>query len=133
MGPVTAYKLIKENGNIEGVLEKIKEMNEDESRKKKYIIPENFLYKESRNLFITPDVIDEKEVLEKQIVFDKPNEEELKSWLINDKSFTEVKVANGIERLKKSQGKKNQSRLDSFFKASFVSSSRRKVEAPKGK
>jgi len=133
MGPVTAYKLMKDHKTIEGVLEHVEEINEDEERKKKYIIPGNFLYKESRNLFNSPDVIDDKEVLEKSIVFDKPNEEELKSWLMNDKSFTEVKVTNGIERLKKSQGKKNQSRLDNFFKASFISSSTKKVEAPKGK
>jgi len=38
-------------------------------------------------------------------------------------------VNNGIERLQKSQGKKNQSRLDSFFKSTLISS--KKVEAPK--
>ena len=107
MGPVTAYKLMKENGDIEGVLEKVKEMNEDESRKKKYQIPDNFLFNESRELFKNPEVITEKEELEKLIVFDKPQEEELKNWLMNEKSFTEIKVTNGIERLKKSQGKKN--------------------------
>jgi hypothetical protein len=41
------------------------------------------------------------------IVFEKPDEEALKEWLISSKSFAEVKVLNGIERLKKCQGKKN--------------------------
>lgn len=44
MGPVTAYKLMKEHGNIEAVLEKVKESNEDPTKKKKYTVPENFLY-----------------------------------------------------------------------------------------
>ena len=41
------------------------------------------------------------------IVFDKPAENELKDWLINQKGFTETKVNNGLERLLKSQKKKN--------------------------
>jgi len=102
MGPVTAYKLIKEHETIEGVLERVKVLNEDPAKKKKYIIPENFLYEESRALFLNPDVITDKEELEKLIVFEKPAEEELKDWLMNSKGFTEVKVKNGIERLLKS-------------------------------
>jgi len=43
--------------------------------------------------------------------------------------FAEVKVNNGIERIKKSAGKKNQSRLDSFFKSTMIST--KKVDAPK--
>ena len=35
--------------------------------------------------------------------------------------------------MKKSAGKKNQTRLDGFFKSSGVLSSTKKVEAPKGK
>ena len=102
MGPVTAYKLIKEHETIEGVLEKVKAMNEDPAKKKKYIIPEQFLYEESRALFLKPDVITDKEELEKLIIFEKPAEDELKDWLMNSKGFTEVKVKNGVERLLKS-------------------------------
>ena len=129
MGPVTSYKLLKEHGTIEEVIDKIKESNEDPNKKKKYTIPEKFQYKESRELFINPDVISDKETLEKEIVFDKLAEDELKQWLLESKNFAEVKVTNGIERIKKSQGKKNQSRLDCFFKSTLISS--KKVEAPK--
>lgn len=133
MGPVTAYKFIKECGDIEGVLEKVKELNEDPSKKRKYVVPGQFLYKESRALFLNPDVRTDKEQLKTELVQQPPKEEELKEWLIGSKGFTEVKVHNGIERLNKCQGKKNQSRLDSFFKAAMISSSK-KVEAPgKGK
>lgn len=69
----------------------------------------------------------------KQILFEKPNEDELKEWLINQKGFSEVKVVNGIERLKKCEGKKNQTRLDCFFKSAQIISSTKKVEAPKAK
>ena len=124
---------MKEHGTIEKVLEKIEETNEDEGKKKKYIIPSQFLYKESRHLFQNPDVIGDKETLDKLVVFDKPHEEEMKEWLTGSKGFAETKVFNGIEKLKKSQAKKNQSRLDCFFKAGAVLSSSKKVEAPKGK
>jgi hypothetical protein len=90
------------------------------------------LFEESRELFLNPDVNTNKEELEKNIIFDKPDEEQLKEWLLS-KSFAETKILNGIERLKKCQGKKNQSRLDNFFKASVISTSTKKVEAPKGK
>jgi flap endonuclease-1 len=132
MGPVTAFKLIKEHKTIESVMEMINAQNEDPERKKKYIIPEKFLYEESRELFKNPDCNRNREELEKHIVFDKPNEEELTSWLVGHKGFAEVKVTNGIERLRKCQGKKNQTRLDCFFKSTAISSSK-KVEAPKGK
>ena len=48
-----------------------------------------------------PDVIREKDFLEKQIIFNKPNEEEMKEWLVNHKGFSATKVANGLERLQK--------------------------------
>ena len=133
MGPVTAFKMLKENGDIEGVLKKVQELNEDPDKKKKFMIPDNFLYEESRELFVNPDVIRDKDLLTKQIVFDKPNETEMLQWLINDKGFAENKVLSGIERLKKCAGKKNQTRLDCFFKAGAMISSCKKVEAPKGK
>ena len=65
MGPKTAYNLMKECGSIEKVIEKVKVMNQDENKKKKYIIPENFLYEQSRQLFIKPDVIRDGEELKK--------------------------------------------------------------------
>lgn len=107
MGPVTAYKMIKEHGDIEGVIEKVKEMNEDPNKKKKYVIPQEFLYKESRVMFKEPEVNKDKDALKALLKFEKPYEEELREFLINGKGFTEVKVNNGIERIAKSAGKKN--------------------------
>ena len=134
MGPITSYKMLKEHGTIEEVLEFVNEKNQesladDPNKKCKYTVPKDFLYKESRNLFINPDVISDKEELEKMIVFDKPAEDEMKTWLIEQKMFAENKVNNGLERIKKCAGKKNQGRLDSFFKVTMISA--KKVEAPK--
>jgi len=101
MGPKTAYNLIKECGSIEKVIEKINTMNEDETKKKKYIIPESFLYEQSRSLFLKPDVIRDTEELKKLIVFEKPYEEEMRTWLTGSKGFSDTKVNTGIEKLNK--------------------------------
>lgn len=78
-----------------------------------------------------PDVLRDADELKKLIVFEKPYEEEMKTWLTGSKGFSDTKVNSGIEKLTKAQFKKNQIRLDSFFKKSTVISSSKKVEAPK--
>ena len=75
---MTSYKLLKEHGTIEGVLASVEESNADSKKKKKFLVPDNFLYKESKELFLNPDVISDKEELQKQIVFPKLEEDELK-------------------------------------------------------
>jgi len=55
--------------------------------------------------------------------WNKPQEDELKDFLINKKGFAEVKVNSGITKLLACQGKKNQSRLDTFFKSAGTQSS----------
>lgn len=51
IGPTTAFKLIKECGDIEEVIKKCESQNDDSKKKRKYVIPDEFLYKESRELF----------------------------------------------------------------------------------
>ena len=60
IGPIGAYKMIEEDKNIEAVLDKIRASNADPNKKKKYVIPESFLYEESRAIFKEPDVIRDK-------------------------------------------------------------------------
>ena len=55
------------------------------------------MYKESRALFKNPDVITDKETLQKTIQFVKPDEEGLKSFLINEKGFTKEKSKVGLK------------------------------------
>ena len=134
VGPVKAFKYVTDHKNIENILEVIKENNEDETKKKKYQIPEKFLYKESRELFKNPDVLTDMDKLKESLKWGKPDESRLREFLCEDKGFTEVKVNNGIERLGKSNGKANQSRLDLFFKsAGTTSSTQQKSQLGKGK
>jgi flap endonuclease-1 len=42
MGPVTAFKMLKEAETIEGVIKKVIASNDDPKRKKKYVIPDKF-------------------------------------------------------------------------------------------
>ena len=83
IGPVKAFKLIKDEGNIENVLETIKGWNADEKRKQKYIIPDQFLYEESRELFKNANVSKDKAKFESEFKWNKPNEDELRDFLIN--------------------------------------------------
>lgn len=99
IGPIKAFKLIEDNRNIEACLEKIKESNDDPKKKQKFIIPDQFLYVESRALFKEPDVIREKAELEALLKWNKPDSEALKSFLIDEKAFAENKVGSGLTKL----------------------------------
>ncbi len=76
-------------------------------KKKKYNIPDTFYYKEARELFKNPDAENDKAFLEAQIKWGKPLDEELVNFLVKQKGFNDVKVENGLARLKKCQGKAN--------------------------
>lgn len=55
IGPSTAYKLIKEFKNIEGVLAHVEKINSDRlsnNQQCKYTVPRNFLYLDARELFM---------------------------------------------------------------------------------
>lgn len=56
VGPATAYKFIKDFKTIEKVIEHINKDNENDKKKKRYIIPDPFLYEDSRELFMNPEV-----------------------------------------------------------------------------
>jgi flap endonuclease-1 len=107
IGPVKAFKFIKDCGNIENVLKKIDEDADDPKKKQKYIIPSEFKFKESRELFKSPEVITDKTTLEGLIKWTKPDEEALKAFLINEKGFTETKVESGLKKLSSAQTKVN--------------------------
>ena len=40
IGPVRAFKMIEEHKNIETVLEKIQELNDDPKKKSRFVIPD---------------------------------------------------------------------------------------------
>ncbi|CCC70625.1 hypothetical protein NCAS_0F01410 [Naumovozyma castellii] len=109
VGPVTALKLIKEHGS----LEKIVEFIESDEGNKKWKVPENWPYKEARELFLKPDVIDGDEITLK---WQPPKEQELIDYLCGEKLFNEERVKSGIKRLQKGLKSGVQGRLDGFFK-----------------
>lgn len=108
VGPVSAFKLIKEYGTIEGVLEFIKS-NPDS----KYKIPEDWPYEGARELFLNPDVIPAKDV---ELKWREPDEAGLLKFMVEEKGFSEERIKSGIERLKKGLKTTSQGRLDGFFK-----------------
>lgn len=81
IGPITAFKLVEDFKTIEGIIEKIEKDNEDPKKKKK-TIPENFRFEQSRELFKNPSVENDKAVLENLIKWVKPDEDALKEFLV---------------------------------------------------
>jgi flap endonuclease-1 len=125
---------MEECKTIENIIEKIDKENENPNKKKKYQVPENFHYVASRELFKNPSVENDKATLEAQLKWNKPDEEGLKEFLIGSKGFQEIKVENGLKKLKNCQGKANQARLDCFFKQgpAKASTTATPVAKPKG-
>lgn len=110
VGPVNALKLIKEYGSLENIVEKFEK---GEITNSKWKIPEDWLYKEARDLFLKPDVIPSEEVTLK---WEEPKTDELIEYMCKEKGFNEERIRSGIERLRKGLKVGVQKRLDSFFK-----------------
>jgi len=83
VGPVTAYKLIKENKTIENVIKAIEKSNDDPKKKKKYVIPKEFNYEDARDLFKKAEVVGDP--LQFDLKWNKPSEEELTKFLVEEK------------------------------------------------
>jgi len=134
IGPVTAFKLIKEHKDIEGVIKKLEDDNKKGDKKRKWNVPDPFFYPDARELFKTPLVIEDVSKIE--IKWEKPNEEELTQFLVEEKGFSDVRVSNAIKKLQKVDNKGQQSRLESFFGVSKRKATPVKTEeksAKKGK
>lgn len=108
VGPVTALKLIKEHGSLENIIEFIQAQDSNN----KWKIPENWPYKEARELFLNPDVINGNEV---DLKWKPPQEDALIQYLCTEKRFSEERVKAGIKRLQKGLKSGTQVRLDGFF------------------
>ncbi|CAD2102681.1 flap endonuclease 1, putative [Plasmodium vinckei] len=104
IGSKTAYNLIKEYNCIENIIKNIDQ--------NKYQVPANFKYVEARQSFINPKVLEKSEV---KIDWCEPKIEELKTFLIKEHNFNEVRVTNYITRLLKARKVTTQRRLDTFF------------------
>uniref|UniRef100_A0A452ZPQ1 XPG-I domain-containing protein n=1 Tax=Aegilops tauschii subsp. strangulata TaxID=200361 RepID=A0A452ZPQ1_AEGTS len=80
IGGLTALKLIRQHGSIEGILENI--------NKDKYQIPEDWPYQEARRMFKEPDVtLDIPE-----LKWTAPDEEGLVNFLVKENGFNQDRV-----------------------------------------
>ncbi|MBN2155176.1 MAG: flap endonuclease-1 [Candidatus Lokiarchaeota archaeon] len=105
LGEKTAYKLIKENGSIETIINKGIEVRNTP------IEIDLELLNTLRKIFLNvkkPDKIP-------NFVWKKPDEEKLRELLIEQKNFSEERVSSAIKRLVQKKSQKSQVNLDRFF------------------
>lgn len=104
-------KLIREHGTLENVVEFI-----ESDPKKRYTLPEDWPYKDARELFLHPDVRSAEDP-ECDFKWEAPDVEGLVQFLVNDKGFNEDRVRSAAQKLQKNVKTAQQSRLEGFFKA----------------
>ncbi|CAK9437225.1 uncharacterized protein LODBEIA_P16030 [Lodderomyces beijingensis] len=108
VGPVTAYKLMKEHGSLDNIVKYLQENPE----KTKYKVPENWPYDEARQLFLNPEVTPAKAV---ELKWKEPDVDGLVEYMVKQKGFSEDRIRSGAEKLKKGLKAGVQGRLDGFF------------------
>ena len=111
VGPNTAVKLIREHGDLAGVINEMK----SGSLKTKYTVPEDYPFEDARKLFLEPDVRSADDPM-CDFTWDAPDIEGLVKFLVEEKGFNEDRVRSGASRLGKSMKSQQQSRLEGFFK-----------------
>ncbi|XP_043826137.1 flap endonuclease 1 [Dromiciops gliroides] len=122
IGPKRAMDLIQQHKSIEEIVRQLDP--------KKYPLPDNWLHKEARHLFLEPEVLDAESA---ELKWSEPDEEGLVRFMCHEKQFNEERVRNGVKRLSKSRQGSTQGRLDDFFKVTgCLTSAKRKGPEPKG-
>lgn len=115
IGPKRAIELIRQHRSIKEVLDNID--------LKKYPVPENWLYKEARQLFLEPEVVDLNDI---ELKWQDPDDEGLVAFMCGEKQFNEDRIRNGAKKLAKNRHGSTQGRLDDFFKVTgSISSTKR--------
>lgn len=110
VGPNTALKLIRDHGTLEKVVEAM-----ENDPKKKYVIPEDWPYKDARELFFNPDVRSAEDP-ECDFKWESPDVEGLVQFLVHEKGFNEDRVRNSAQKLQKNTKVAQQARMEGFFK-----------------
>lgn len=83
--------------------------------KKKYSLPEDWPYKDARDLFFQPDVRSADDPL-CDFKWEKPDMDGLVNYLVTEKGFSEDRVRSAGARLEKGVKSTQQARLEGFFK-----------------
>lgn len=110
VGPNTALKLIREHKTLEAVVESIQK-----DSKHKYTIPEDWPYKDARELFFHPDVR-QADHPDCDFKWEAPDVEGLVQFLVTEKGFSEDRVRSAATKLQKNLKSAQQARLEGFFK-----------------
>ena len=76
IGPKRAIELIQKHNNIETIIENLDT--------KKYTVPENWMFKEARELFINPDVTDPSKI---DLKWTDVDEEGLVDYMVKQNGF----------------------------------------------
>ncbi|KAI8855031.1 flap endonuclease 1 [Chytridium lagenaria] len=105
IGPMRALSLIKEHHSIENIVKALD--------RKKYPIAEDWPYKDARELFHRPSVVDPEEV---NLNWTEPDEEGIVKFLCGEKNFNEDRVRSAIKKLQKAKTGTTQGRLADYFK-----------------
>lgn len=119
VGPKRAVELIRKHKDIETILKFLD---------KKYAAPENWLFKEARQLFLKPDVTDCTEELK----WSEPDEDALVAFMCEKNGFNEDRIRNGAKKLTKARSSVTQGRIDTFFKVIPGQAQKRKSLDTKG-
>ncbi|CAG8500764.1 10651_t:CDS:10 [Ambispora leptoticha] len=124
IGPHRALEFIKKYKSLEEIINNIDT--------KKYPIPENWQFKDVRQLFLNPEVKDPKEI---ELKWGSPDVEAIVNYLVHEKGFNEERVRKGTDKLEKHLKSAVQGRLDTFFTTISASNtpSKRKAEDDKKK
>lgn len=103
-------KLIQDHGSLEEVVSHI-----ESDPKHKYTIPDDWPYKDARELFLAPDVrqADHEEC---DFKWEAPDVDGLIKFLVTEKGFSEDRVRSAATRLQKNLKTAQQSRMEGFFK-----------------
>jgi len=125
IGPATAYKLIREHKDLDTLIPLMQK-----GKLGKFTVPDNYPYKDARDLFLHPEVTPADQV---ELHWKAPDVEGLVDFLVKDKGFNEDRVRQGATRLQKNLKTAQQGRLDSFFavipkSAEEVAAQKRKYE-----
>jgi len=94
IGPIKAYKFMKEGKSIEKVLALLDKYNSNPAKKKKYIVPADFNYVKSREMFKNPDV-----TLKVEMKWNKADSEGLHKFMVEEKNFSEARFQSGMKKI----------------------------------
>nr|CDS32938.1 flap endonuclease 1 [Hymenolepis microstoma] len=104
IGPKKSVELIQRYKSIDALL--------DTLDRKKYSIPEGWIYKQAAQLFFEPDITDPETI---ELKWTEPDEVGIVEFMCVKNGFNEERIRNGVKKIQKSRTVSTQGRIDNFF------------------